>query len=80
MTRMSTTWGPKVRERRTSLRMTQADLAAKTGLTQATISRIEKGHQAPRDDAKFKIAAALQLPVDYLFAYPTVVIPESANA
>lgn len=41
-----TTFGRKVRTRREELRMTQADLSARIGLSRASIANIERGRQA----------------------------------
>ncbi|HVF76068.1 MAG TPA: helix-turn-helix transcriptional regulator [Acidimicrobiales bacterium] len=50
--------------------VTQRELASRTGLDQATISRIERGLVSVSDDVKVKIAAALQSPVGELFGWP----------
>ena len=47
--------------------LTQQGLANKSGLTQATIARIEKGHKKrPEMNTIYKIAQALQVSIDDL--------------
>jgi transcriptional regulator with XRE-family HTH domain len=73
-------WGAKVAKKRGAFGMSQEDLAHATTLTQATISRIESGVQAPSDRAKWLIAGALRSTLDELFPWPAVCppIPEQA--
>lgn len=52
-----------VRARRTALDLSQERLAAKAGLSTATIKRIEKGGNYPRVDNLRALAAALDLPL-----------------
>lgn len=49
----------RLREVRERKLMTQAELAEKTGISEATLSRIENGLQRPRISTVRKIAAAL---------------------
>lgn len=57
----------KVRVKREEKRMTQAKLAEKAGLTQATISRIESGEvQQLKSVAMQSLARALDVSVDFL--------------
>lgn len=51
----------KIRLREWRLRkvMTQAELAERTGMTEATISRLESGHQDARISTVKKLAAGL---------------------
>lgn len=57
----------KVRVKREEKRLTQAELAKKTGLTQATISRIESGEvQQVKTDSVLKLAHTLGVTVDFL--------------
>ena len=51
----------KLREVRERLFVTQADLAQRTGIAEATISRIENGAQRPRISTVRKIAEALNV-------------------
>ena len=47
--------------------MTQQELAKASGLTQATIARVEKGHKKKMElNTVFKIACALQVGLDDL--------------
>jgi transcriptional regulator with XRE-family HTH domain len=48
-----------LREARTRRRMTQDDLAAKSGVDQTTISSIEIGRRNPSDDIRTRLAKAL---------------------
>jgi transcriptional regulator with XRE-family HTH domain len=52
-----------VRER---LFVTQEELAERTGISRATISRIETGQQRPRISTVRKLAAALNVPPEML--------------
>ncbi len=57
----------KVRVKREEVRLTQAELAKKSGLTQATISRIESGEVLQiRSDHLRLLAKALGTTVDFL--------------
>jgi len=57
----------KVRVKRQELRLTQAELAKKARLTQATVSRIESGEvKELKSEAVRRLAKALQVSVDYL--------------
>lgn len=59
--------GTRVRHRREHLRMSQQDLAARTGIQQTLISRIERGVNAnPHADVLKRLAVALQCSIDYL--------------
>jgi DNA-binding XRE family transcriptional regulator len=49
----------KLRQVRERLFVTQAELAARTGVTEATISRIENGQHAPRISTVRKLAEGL---------------------
>ncbi|MFW6364227.1 MAG: helix-turn-helix transcriptional regulator [Spirochaeta sp.] len=58
-----------VREARTQKKLTQAQLAAHTGVTRQTIIAIEKGNYTPSVLLALKIAAALEKSVEELFTY-----------
>jgi transcriptional regulator with XRE-family HTH domain len=47
--------------------MTTTDLAAKVGISQAQISRLENGQQGFRSETLVKIAKALKVPAFRLF-------------
>jgi DNA-binding XRE family transcriptional regulator len=49
---------------RRSLKLSQAQLAHKTGLTQATIARIETGQHSPGLNTTFAILAALSMQIE----------------
>ncbi len=62
------TLGQRVRVARTQKLMLQRDVAEATGITEATLSRIEtdKGVRAPRLSTVRKIASALDVPPEWL--------------
>ena len=46
--------------------MTAADIARKTGMTQATLSRYINGKRIPNINSVIKIAKALNVPIELL--------------
>jgi transcriptional regulator with XRE-family HTH domain len=54
-------FGTTVRQARERLRLTQAELAEKVGVTQVTISNWEKGKSAPEGEQRARVEAALGL-------------------
>lgn len=46
--------------------MTAADIARKTGMTQATLSRYINGKRTPKINSVIKIAKALNVPIELL--------------
>lgn len=62
------TWGARIRVRRGHV--SQKQLAERTRLAQATISRIEQGKARVSDETKVRIAEALDCPVGELFGWP----------
>ncbi len=50
--------------------MTQADLAGRIGVTRQTVIAIEKGRYSPSLEMAFRIAQALNVPLDDVFQYP----------
>lgn len=50
--------------------MTQADLAEKVGVTRQTVIAIEQGRYSPSLEVAFRIARALDVPLDAVFQYP----------
>jgi putative transcriptional regulator len=50
--------------------MTQAELADRVGVTRQTIIAIEQGRYSPSLEVAFRIAHALNTPLDEVFAYP----------
>ena len=60
--------GRRVRELRREARLTQAQLAEQADLAPHSVSRIERGQQAPSLEALERMAKALQVEVADLFA------------
>lgn len=50
--------------------MTQAQLAEQVGVTRQTIIAIEQGRYSPSLEVAFRIARALNVPLDRVFHYP----------
>ncbi|WP_062521379.1 helix-turn-helix transcriptional regulator [Demequina silvatica] len=50
--------------------MTQAELAARIGVTRQTVIAIEQGRYSPSLEMAFQIARALEVPLDQAFQYP----------
>jgi putative transcriptional regulator len=50
--------------------MTQAELALRVGVTRQTIIAIEQGKYSPSLEVAFRIAHALNAPLDEVFDYP----------
>jgi putative transcriptional regulator len=50
--------------------MTQAELARHIGVTRQTVIAIEKGRYSPSLEMAFRIAQALNVPLDDVFQYP----------
>lgn len=50
--------------------MTQADLAARVGVTRQTVIAIEQGRYSPSLEMAFQIARAFSVPLDDVFQYP----------
>ena len=67
----------KVKDLRMKKNMNQKQLAEKSGITQATISRIESGLvKQLKSDALRKLAEALGVPVDYLVDRTDTLTPD----
>ena len=49
--------------------MTQADLAAKVGVTRQTIVAIEQGRYSPSLEVAFRIARVFGVPLEQVFQY-----------
>jgi len=56
----------RVRERRTSLQLTQDELAVELGVTHQHVSRIEGGHAVPSLDLLVRLSGRLGVSTDYL--------------
>ncbi len=52
------------------LRWTQKDLAARSGIGQGEISKIERGRKSPTLDTYSRLATALELPADAIGPVP----------
>ncbi|MGP3533932.1 helix-turn-helix transcriptional regulator [Microbacterium sp. RD1] len=50
--------------------MTQADLAARVGVTRQTLLAIEQGRYSPTLELAFRIARVFGVPLDDVFSYP----------
>ncbi|WP_426503774.1 helix-turn-helix transcriptional regulator [Dactylosporangium sp. McL0621] len=50
--------------------MTQAELAARIGVTRQTVNAIEQGKYSPTLEAAFQIARAFGVPLEAVFHYP----------
>ena len=59
--------GQMVHDRRTELDMTQAELAARAGMTQPQLSRLESGGATPTVPLLARLAAALNADLDISF-------------
>jgi transcriptional regulator with XRE-family HTH domain len=69
--------GQKIRQIRKSRHLTQADLAAKIGVTQSDLSRMENGEYKVGLDTLFKILQVFELSMSRFFEEPTAA-PEEA--
>lgn len=56
----------KIEKRRREMKMNQAELAAKVGVTQGAISMIENGDRTPSLGLMARIAAVLESTIDEL--------------
>jgi transcriptional regulator with XRE-family HTH domain len=63
-------WGRAIKAQRQLAKLSQDELAAKCGVSQATVSRWEKGEHAPSHFHIPKIASALGTVPSVLFQYP----------
>lgn len=61
----------RLKDLRESVSLTQGELAARSGLSEVTISRLERGRNAPRESTIQKLAAALGVPARELFRQET---------
>lgn len=72
-------WGTAIGDHRRLLRMSQRRLAQLCGVTQQTLSKIERGSVIPADPLKVAIAAHLGVAPGELFAWPDEVLAEVAS-
>src|ERR1700720_3952500 len=71
--------GAAIRERRTFLRMSQEELAVRSGLHRTYLSDVERGARNPSIKTIEKIAYALQLPVVKLLGRGVAIAREYFN-
>jgi putative transcriptional regulator len=57
----------RLKDRRTQLNVTQAELAEKVGVTRKTVNTVENGVFTPSATLAIKLARALDLSVEQLF-------------
>ena len=67
--------GDRVRDRRKELRLSQGDLAERTGMTASFISQVERGVTSPSIDSLYKISRALEVPVFHFLLEPEAKCP-----
>ncbi len=72
-------WGERVRERRHDCGLKLRELAELCDVSEGTMSRVELGKLPPNDDLKWKIAGALRVRMDRLWAWPTIVPPHPTD-
>lgn len=65
----------RVRRLREKRDLSLSDIAAETGISKSTLSRLESGHRKPSLELLLPIAAVLAVPLDELVAAPRVVDP-----
>ncbi len=59
--------GNGLKERRSELGLTQAELAERVGVTRKTVNTVENGVFTPSALLALKLASALDVPVEQLF-------------
>ena len=59
--------GNRIKQRRTELGLTQAELAEQVGVTRKTVNTVENGVFVPSTLLALKLARALETPVEDLF-------------
>jgi len=64
----------RLRERRLECGLTQAELAARAGVSRQLIAAVEAGHNAPAVDAALGLARALATTVEELFSAPSAAV------
>ena len=57
----------RIKEKRSELGLTQAELAEACGVTRKTVNTVENGVFVPSTLLSLKLAAALSVPVEQLF-------------
>jgi len=74
---MPESFGDRLRRKREERRLSQAELAQRTGFQPSAISHFESGRRSPSFDNLKKLADALATTIDYLLGRETV--PTSAG-
>ena len=64
---MADSLGNRIREEREALGWTQADLAARIGVSRKTVNTVENGVFVPSTVIALNLAQALNVPVEKLF-------------
>lgn len=67
--------GPRLRRARTQRDVTLTELAAATGISKSTLSRLESGQRKPSLELLLPIAQAHRIPLDELVGAPDVADP-----
>src|SRR5882757_8768861 len=62
--------GPRLRRLRTRRRLTLTDVAAATGISKSTMSRLETGQRRPTLELLLALSHAYRVPLDDLVAAP----------
>lgn len=65
----------RVRRLREKRNLSLSDIAAETGISKSTLSRLESGHRKPSLELLLPITAVLAVPLDELVAAPRVLDP-----
>lgn len=77
--RLRAEWGSRVTSLRSALGLTVDDLAERCGVHETTIRRVELARVGAPDDLKWRIAGALGVRADVLWAWPAVIPPKPAQ-
>lgn len=67
--------GDRIRARRKEMRLSQSDLAERTGMTASFVSQVERGVTSPSIDSLYKISQALDVPVFHFLLEPEATSP-----
>ncbi|RLV55177.1 XRE family transcriptional regulator [Aeromicrobium phragmitis] len=70
----------RIRRLREKRGLSLSDIAAETGISKSTLSRLESGHRKPSLELLLPIAAVLAVPLDELVAAPRVLDPRVPQA
>lgn len=70
MATLQESFGARVRERRTKMKLSQAELAERIGWNQPDISDLENGHHAPSLTTIERLADALEVSPKFFFNQP----------